>query len=1536
MTKVFKIIGRFLGISLEWILIAIIVFAFVIRTSPVQTYLAQKATEFLSRELNTTIHIDNVSIVFIDRVALDGVFILDQQKDTLASIKTVYVTLDELNLDKNYIKLGQAELEKGHIHINRDKITGDYNYWFLSDYFSSGKTKSGKKPMKINLSKLQLSDINFKYDDYRKSYSTFGMDFDHIKLKHLFLTAENFTSDKGILSAKITELRAIEKSGFILSNFTADASVSSKGIKVENAKIITPLSNINLPKLHLLMNDYADIQTFVDSVTFDGELASSKVSLKDVSYFANNLEGMDQIVNVKGKVTNKIDNLKISNFDLRTGKKTIIQGTINLPNFNELNKAFFNEKLDYVYISLNDIKKINLPKSSKSKNLSFDKYLERLVYFKAKDVRLDGFYSQFVIAADYVKTNLGSVKIDNGVMFTENPKNNSYFFEKSEASDYDVKIEQFQLGKFLNDQNFGIVDGIFSLSGEAFSLADIHFNFMDGHVNRFDYMGYAYNNIDISNGSFIDKIFIAKIDVKDDNLNLVYNGYIDFNGTQHMEFRVDLTKAILSNLNITQSDSTSLISSFTVNITGKTTNTMSGNITMNSMKYTEGLREIVIPSLTVTILRGAIQDEFTIKSAVADVALIGKINFSTIMSDFADQFVKVFPSIVEDKVIRKKSKSFKSDFTYSIVAKDLNNFLAIFAPDLAVDYGTSLIGHYDGMKEDFALDLKSTKIIYQTMVFEAVNLNQTLTSTEIFADYSVKKFIYNDSISLDNVNFKTAGMQNSLNSELSWNPGTTNESMILWETSIINNNNLKFSLRPSYFSINEQRWEIENQSDFSIAEEELCITKFKIERNKQFISVDGCLSPNDLDKLNFKINDIDLKELGVLIGSDVNMKGLINGWGNISNPYTNLEYVGDATIQGLYINNEEVGDVFFQSEWNKASKSVGLIGDLLYKGNQTFKFDGSYFLERETENLDFNLLFDQTDIQFTNAFMNPEVVNNIKGLIDGKLKVTGTPDSPKLEGDVQLIGGNAKIEILGVNFGFDGEISVDEYGFYIDNMPVTDEEGNTGALIGSVYHENYTDWNFDLQFDLENEVKLGESPLFGFGSNAPIDKFLVLNTRYKEGDYYYGKAFVTGTANIFGYADNVEITVDLQTGKGTTVIFPMYGVAELDEEESFITFKKKDQSLSIDPTKIDFTGVDLNLNFRVTPDAQLKIIFNEQTGDEITTKGRGDMNIKLDNLGDLSMEGTFKVKEGLYNFAMGPIKQPFHIVEGGTIAWTGDPYNAVLDLKTYYEVNANLAEISPDQLQGTGKGTNQKILCYLGLTESLLKPSINFDIKAPKADETGKALLTSITSDAAELNRQFFSLMLWKKFQPLKGSTAAGGSAALDLVSNQINSMLAMVSKDYKLNVNLDSDKLTGENSYEFGVSKGFLDNRLIFTGSFGVENNLGTDQQNQSALIGDVSLEYLLNESGTFRINIFNESNDYSVIQNKQLGPFTQGAGLHYQEDYDHFENFKLVQHFLDLFRKKQNKKYPVKRNKRQTPIPKIIDNTLHYIIPKNKMKIS
>ena len=226
----------------------------------------------------------------------------------------------------------------------------------------------------------------------------------------------------------------------------------------------------------------------------------------------------------------------------------------------------------------------------------------------------------------------------------------------------------------------------------------------------------------------------------------------------------------------------------------------------------------------------------------------------------------------------------------------------------------------------------------------------------------------------------------------------------------------------------------------------------------------------------------------------------------------------------------------------------------------------------------------------------------------------------------------------------------------------------------------------------------------------------------------------------------------------------------------------------------------------------------------------------------------------------------------------------------------------------------------MNLGETLLKPKNAFDIKAPNAPETGKGLINRVVNDEDELNRQFFSLLLLRKFQPLKGTITAGGSAALDMAESQINAILGQVSKDYDLNFNSAMDELLGENSLEFGVSKSFLEDRLIVSGSFGIENRLNSTSENstgdqlRTGFIGDVFVEYLINEAGTFRATAFNQSNTNSLDDN--AGPFTQGAGLSYHEDFNNSKDFKLLQYFFDIFRPKNKKRYPIKKSKRQTKI--------------------
>lgn len=1510
MPKLLKILLRFIGILLEWILIVLIFVGFAIRTSPFQTYLAQKATAYFSEELHTKIKIEKVDIIFFDRFALDGVFLLDQKKDTLADLKSIVVTLNNYNGKKKIIDLGEVKLVDGNVKLNRDKKDGKFNFQFIADYFESSDT-TASKPYEIKLNKVNLEQIDFKYDDYRAEKAPFGMDYAHLEFKNINLNTIHFKLLKsGGIKTNIKQLSLEEKCGLKINKLSSKIIFDDKGLRMKYLRIQTEKTKLNVAKLNLNVNSLDDFSKFNDLVEFDIDLKKSIISLADVSLFATALEGMDERILLKAKVSKRIKDLKIGDLDLRVGKNTRLIGTFNLPDFRDLEASFFNERINYANIDLNDFEKIKMPKSSSQKYMKFDEAIKKLNQIQIKDLRLDGMLANFVLKTDIIKTALGNVEMDNGIMFTEHKDKKSYTFEKSLGSDYDVKIDSFLLGKFISNKDIGSLAGQFFLEGEIFQSGKFNLDLIEGDLKRFDYLDYAYKDIHIEDGSFKDNVFIGKMDIKDDNLNLKYDGKLDFRARKEFEFTIDITRAILDNLNLTEVDNTKLESYFKVNISGTNPNNYSGSVYLSGFTYKEGNQSFTIPEMTIKMKRDPLVDELNVSSDMASVFVKGKVDYGTILDDLTNQFSKILPAIFKEKALPKNH--LKSKFEYNITFKDnkkVDSILNIFVPGLKIAENTIIAGQFDSAKEDFTLNVDSKQIKYDSITINDLIVKQQVNQRLLNVTYTASRFSLNDSTYVQNATFTAKGTKDHIDTELKWNPGQENESYFSWETIVNDVDSYFFNLNPSYFTIRKHKWNIIDNSQVSLAPNDIQIKNFRMERNNQYVTVDGHISDVNEDILKLDIHDLELEDFATLFNLPFGIKGELNAVATISDPFKDIAFTSDAAIRDLKIDNQEIGDINLKGAWGKVTNSIDLSGELFYKKNKTFNFDGKYFLEKEKENLDFDLDFDYTDIQFANVFMDPTVVSGIRGLIDGKLKVHGTPEEPIIEGGINLLGGNAKVEMFGVNFGFNGEIAVEKDAILINNMPIMDEDGNTGSLVGQVDHTNYQNWIMDLFFNLEDDAFAIKQGIY----NQSLERFLVMDTQYKEGDLYYGKAYTTGTANIFGYADNLQIDVDMQTREGTEINFPMYGSSDI-EQGKFIVFQSDLDTNQNVKSKIDFTGINMNLNFKVTDDARLKIIFDESIEDEIVAYGNGDFTIGINSQNDVVMTGVYTIAPGsIYNFVYPPlIKEKFIIKPGGTITWTGDPINARLNLETYNRVTTSLSEIMPN-VEGTGKSEAKLVECYLTLTETLSSPLITFDIRVPKANENDNAALNRIKADKDELNKQFFSLLLFNKFQPLQGNASAGAGAGLQMLSGQFEDMVNSLQKDVRVNLDLRNE--TASKEAKVGLEFPLLNERLVVKTNLGVENST-SGEQSTSSFVGDVNLEYKINKDGTFRISIFNESNDNTVIQEKNLGPFTQGAGLNYQEEFNNIHDFKMVQYFLDLFRKKKKMDY---KKKKQTKVPKL-----------------
>lgn len=1526
MTKVLKLLGKFCGFLLDWSLITIILFVFFIRTSFFQTYLAGLASAYFSKEWNTEVHIGKVDIHLIDKVELKDVLLNDQKGNAIVKVDRLIATISKIDIDNLAFTVGKVGLEKGYSTLNINE-RGESNLQFLIDYFSSDAPSEPGKPFFLDVNAVEFANLNFKFDDFRSKPMTNGLDYSHLDIKNLFLTASDFAFHDNEISVFVEHLKLKEKSGLNIQRLTAHAKVGTGGILLGKLRLKTPETLLEASKLNLRAKNLDAFSNFIEDVNFDIELKKSTVSLRDVALFVPELHGMDQQVILAASIHNPLTGLEISDLDFSTGMLTQIQGSLKLPDVRQFDSQPMKVNLWRAYLNLNDIEKLHLPDGNAP--LVFDELVHRFDHAFIADLQFIGTPSSMKFKVDSLKTAIGAINIPNFVRL--DLKETEITWRSEEPAQTMVNLIDVQLGTILEDPTFGNVTAELFADGGLKNGSDVFIHSAIAAVKSFQYQGYRYSNIHLDRASIENNLLDAELKIKDPNLDLDFSGKIGWGTKQLYDVDIELNKANLGVLNFTNEKETSLSTSITADLNGTNFNDLSGSIKNNFLQYREKGDELNIPTLNVTFERSLEKEKFILNSSILNAKLEGKIDYESVLANFMEDLAAVFPSLIpaEKKTIDRKNSQFKLELTTG----NLDEFLAIFIPKLKIDKATKFDAIYNSMSRNLSVELNSSGFKFEDVALKSINVVQKLESGLVNGTYSIEKMRYGDSLAFNGIEFITTGDKSNLDSKLSWEPNTSDFSTLEWDTHIFSSSKIQFELLPSFFTLGGFRWEIEKQSEIKLDGEELSVKDFKLVRGRQNIRMNGKVSDKATDKIKLDIHNFDLAELDKMLGLGLDLKGTFGGWATFATPFTVLSYQGDAYVDNLFLGDKEVGNLNIQSDWNAQRESVIVGGELHYRTYKTLGFGGRYQIN--TDDMNFFVNFDKTDLGFTNAFMDPTVVGDIGGNLKGTVFITGKTAQPILKGKLSLENGSALVGLTGVKYKMDGVVKIEEDAFLINNMPVKDEEGNTASLVGQVYHSNFKNWNFDMQFDFENDFskKIGRD-----GRAVPLEKFMVQNTKYKDGDMYFGKAYAVGTANISGNQNNLDVTVEVETKKGTEINFPMYGVSEMDENVDFVKFVEKGVQKKIEEQKIDFTGVNLDMKFKVNNDAQLKIIFNEQTGDEITAKGNGVIEMRLDQLNHVTMAGDFYISKGSqYNFVMGVIKQKFDIQEGSKISWTGDPINAAIDIKTSIPLKkVSLLDLSPEQIDASL--TNQEVLCYLNLTESLMNPAIKFDIDAPKAPETGKALINRVKSDPDELNKQFFSLLLVRKFQPLKGSITAGSSAAVDLITSQINDALGKVSEKYKLNVAYGADEKHKENSVEVGVKTGFLEDRLIVSGSFGVENrgtsttgtSTATTSNKQSSALMDLSVEYLINEKGTFRVNAFNRSNTNSV--NENAGPFTQGAGLSYREDFNSFRDFELLQYTLDVFRKSEKKKYPIKKKKQLSKVPPVSTKPEEKVTPQPK----
>lgn len=1456
------------------------------KISAVQTYLSQKAASYLSKKLNTEVKVGAVGITYsldgIDGI-LKNVSVNDLHKNTLISIKKITFNIKKISVKKNIVDINKLKLNNAVINLKKYKNEKSFNFQFLTDYFSSQDTSTTNKKWKITLKTLNIVNSNLVYKDQNKLLKNKGIDFNNINISKFNLKIKNVLVNNDFISANIKELSFKEHKGFVLNKFNTKAKITPEKITIEDFNINTPLTNFALD-LTLDYQNFDAFNDFINKVHFVSKIKSANINSKDIAYFLPDIYGMNNTIAVSGEIKGKINNLKARNFKLIFGNSTQLIGDFNFTGLPDIEETFMHLNIKKFITTQQDIKSITLPCDNNiEKHINIPDNFAMLKNIKINGF-LTGFYNDFVSYGDFY-TNIGKISTD--IALKRNPKNPNYNAIKYKGK---INTDNFDIGKLLASENIlGKIslDAIVSGKGLTKNTVDIDLN---GTIISIDLNNYTYNNIKIK-GNLAHNKFDGQINVNDENIKMNTVGTVDYSkDIPAFNIYSVINNANLNKLNLLKKDSISELStSLTFNFRGNKIDNLQGTIKIDSITYKQDKETYNFKELLLSnTINESNYKTLKLKSDYVDADIDGNFmltDFKLILCKLLNEY---FPSLNKNNAFAYDSTKIKSlKINYDINLKNTISISKLLLPQLKIAPNSNIKGTYNSVTNLLTINGNFSDIEFAGNKFKNCYINGKTIQNALSLNIGCKCLPLSDSIIIDNVELKTIIYNDSIAYNLVWNNNKqihNNSGDIKGFASFIENSKIKLKLLDSKIVFNDSVWLVSKNNYIILDTSSVFINNLAFISSTQQIKIDGIASKpnNKANKMNISFNNFNLSVFDILTNKrDYDFDGILNGNLTLMDLYNSPYFISDLKIYDIGFNETKLGDAVIQSSWDNNKKAISVDVNVIYTGNignnKPVAVKGFYYPYKDNNNFDFDVAIKNLRVKTFAKYLT-DFTSDFRGIATGNLKLTGSPAHIDLNGKVKLLKAYIKIDYLNTVYTFAHEIDVKKNCFSFDNLIVNDKYGNTAICNGKINHNNFRQWNIDLNF-------------------RP-DKLLCLNTNISQNEMFYGKAFASGFARIYGPADNIKMDISAKTEKGTKIFIPLAYTEEVSEN-NFVTFVSKDTA-KIKPTyDTKSSNIGLNMDIEVTPEAKTQIIFDSKIGDIIKAKGNGNLKFEINTHGDFTMFGDYVIEQGDYLFTLkNIINKHFEVEKGGLISWNGNPYDATINLNAVYNLQTSLSNILEDTSEIYKKRI--PVQCKFNMKNKLMNPDITFDIDLPNSDQDTKEKLKNALYlndkdvNQQKMNKQIFALLMLNRFVKEKQSggigsdeyASVGTTSSSELFSNQMSNWLSQISNDFDVGVNYRPGDEISDKEVQVALSTQLFNDRIFINGN--VENS---SNQNTSNIVGDVNVEYKITKQGKFRIKAFNKANNNNDLININA-PYTQGVGIFYHKD---FNNLK------DLFRKKK-----------------------------------
>lgn len=1468
--KITRILLKTLKYLVVLVILLLVFVIIAVNTESLQTWMAQKAASYLSSELGTRVEVGKVHLHFVKNAVLEDVFVEDHIHDTLLYSKRINVDLSGFDYKKQTLNIDKVTLTKTKGYIVRHKGQDDFNFQHLIDFFSSADTtKTPSNPWAIKYGTLVLDDVDFIYRNERHNIDVSeNMNYQNIKVTHIFGQINNVKIVDGTIYGDIEKMKAHEQCGIDLVNLTTRAKISSKFLICKDLDLTTGNSHVK-GSMAFLYHQWEDYIEFIDSVKIQGMLLEgTHVSFKDIAYFAKELNGLQNEVTIFGKMDGFVKDFKAQSVYLKYGENSLFTGDLHMKGLPDMNSTYMNLNAQHFATSKPDIEKIPLYPFYEKKYIELPDEVGRLGVVSFKGT-FEGYYHDFISRGSF-KTALGNAQTDLAVQIDT---------AKGKVKYQGLLVtDKFNLGKLLNVPLLGSLALNSKVKGSGLTLKELDAG-LNGKINNITYNDYVYQDITI-NGNIKNRIFNGDLKSRDLNADLDFSGKMDFTDKiPNFDFISTINKLNLKRLGFIKTQVDGYISSqIIITLKGDNIDNMSGLINFDNTIYKTAENEYKVSTFDLNLDQVNTEKNIKLTSNIFNLAVNGPFKLSNLQNAFHQFLYAYYPAFVS----RPKFRNTLTDaFKYKLTVKKFNTIRDLFVNDLMISYNSVFDGDFDASKNLFNLNLKSDSIKYKSIRFNNNRIESYSKNNKVNLVFKSDKILFTDSIAINNYFMYVVSTDKTSKFNLEWNNKTIpNNAGKLFGRTLFENNTATFSYEQFFLTARDSTWNmITSNSTVIDSSGSLIVNPLVFANGNQKLSINGALTNTPKDKLVFQLANFDLQQLSPFIGDALKVRGIVDGSFALHKSMGDITFSSNLEFNKLNINDNNLGEGVLKSEYFAIDKYIYLdgytsLGFTNFNGDKikNINFNGYYYLDKKEDNLDINFEANPANLNILNRYL--EGILTLKpAFVVGKAKITGTPSKPAINGKFRVTNCELKVDYLNVVYNVVGNVEVlpDQIRFedFKIGDDVTKKNVFNGTLNGNIFHNDFRNMRIDYDVNFKN--------------------MMVLNKPRTETSAYYGKAYATGNAGIFGFINKVDMQINAKTDKGTVFTIPLDNPSEI-EESGFIKFVVKDTIKKVEQPQA--SGFTLDMNVMATPDAEAQIIFDEKSGDIIKARGNGDLNLKISNWGKFDMYGEYEIKSGDYLFTLENfITKKFEIQKGSTINWSGNPYDAELNITANYKQRASIAPLFPYDSSDTYK-RRYPVECKLYMKETLLTPNVSFGIDLPTIDDNTLSKIKSLMIDEVELNRQVFSLLLLKTFitpiQYTQGGGISAGSAlaanSTEMLSNRLSGWLSNLTSDVDIGVNYRPGSQLSNDELDIALSKQLLNNRLSVDGNFGY--NSSTNQAaNSTGLIGDVSVEYKITEDGRYRVKGFNRSNDNTQTTTTG-GPFTQGVGAFYREEFEDFDD--------------------------------------------------